>query len=50
MRDNFSGMYWVRKRVEHDELAEALRQAARREKKAEAQRKRRAAKREAKKS
>ena len=39
MTENFSGMYWIRKRVEHEELANALRAAERRERRrAEVQR------------
>ena len=30
MSENFNSMYWIGKRVEHEELSEALRAAARR--------------------
>ena len=47
MTENFNSMYWIGKRVEHRELAEALRAAARREARNKRAKERRAVKREA---
>jgi hypothetical protein len=45
MRENYNSMYWIKKRIEHEELATALREADRRRKAAERRRAKRAAER-----